>query len=168
MLIFSSFNTTQKFKEISDFSECDSISSDIIVFFRLSNTQSLESYFLLAKKLSENDVKYAVLLPSSEISGCQYIKSAMLMFADFKALFFIIERSDGNFIKGRHDDLLASLQNIVNFYLLDMKLLALVPSFYAIEELSNMRLPNDSMDDSDSRIGLDGIIENEVLFGKKD
>ncbi|MWV62552.1 hypothetical protein DCO58_03585 [Helicobacter saguini] len=165
MVIFSSFTTEQKFKEISDFNECNSVSSDVFIFFRLSDTQSLESYFLLAKKLRDNEIKFAVLLDSNNLGRFNLLKTSLLMFADLGASYFMIERDDGDFIKGRHDDMLATLQNIANFYLLDMKILAVVSSYQAIEELSFMRMPNDSMDDSDTHIGIDGIIERKVLYG---
>lgn len=164
MVIFSTFTTSQKFKEISDFSDCNSVSSDTFVFFRLSDTQSLESYFLLAAKLRDNEIKFCVLIDTKILGQFNLLKTALLMFADFGASYFMIERDDGDFIKGRHDDKLATLQNIANFYLLDMKILAVVSSYQAIEELSFMRMPDDSIDDNSAHIGIDGIIERKILL----
>lgn len=166
MIILSSFTTNQVFKEISDFSDCEKIESSAFIFFRISDTQSLESYFILARKLKENDIAYAVLLDSNALKRQGPTKTMLLMFASFNAQYFMVERDDGDFIKGKHDDLLATLQSIANFYLLDMKVLAVVESYHAIEEISYMRLANQSLDE-DARIGIDGIIERRVLYGKE-
>lgn len=165
MIILSTLTTNLKFKEIDSFEDCSKIDSNIFIFFRIKNTQNIESYFLLAKKLQEHDIAYAVLLDSNFLDRRAPMKTLMLMFSNFGAKYFMIERNDGDFVKGHNDDLLTILQTIANFYLLDMKILAVVTSYNAIEELSYIRMPSESMDE-DERIGIDGIIEKSLLYTK--
>ncbi|RDU73709.1 hypothetical protein CQA66_00555 [Helicobacter aurati] len=191
MLIFSSLDTSKQFIEITDYADCKTLMADSYAFIRIDNYQKLESYFLLGAELKKQEIAYMVLLDkeakfminefdSTTLSHTsrQYPNSQsyqnlatskdshlplnliIVMFAHLGASFCLIDN--------RNFSLLPFAQSLVNHYLLDIKILALVDSY---QELQNLHLWRPSISDSyqdlqHAIIGIDGIVEKNLLTYK--
>lgn len=187
MLIFSHLTSQQKFQEIKQFKDCDTIESDTCAFFNIHDATMIESYFELAKQLQTHEVPYAVIIRGLGYCGAKEsdfnislspeswfdepilrnnywlekmklsatnlipLNMALLMFANFHAKYFILDRNN------YHS--LFVIQNLANYYLLDTKILAIVESYQQIQQLSwfgtNGNIPQ--------YVGLDGVIEHNML-----
>lgn len=199
MLIFNSFDNDSKFIEIQSFGDLEHIESDCYVFIRIVSEKQeyLESCFKLGKKLHKNDIKYAVLLDDSiqinfikkidineihneTLKDFNYIKDCNNKSSKiseghplfpFSTLFFMFSKHGANFfiLDKKNYKLFPMLQTIINYYLMDMKLLLLVDSYMDIEDIFSW-MPHNShyktKKDYHRYIGVDGVIERSLIIKK--
>lgn len=187
MLIFSEIDNNKKFIEIDDIKECDKIMADSFVLIRIKSNDKnhLESRFKLGRELKQNEIDYAIYIDevakitiNSAINffdATNYygdkinyydkeklpLNLILLMFAQCGASFCIIDE--------RNKNILPFAQNIVNHYLLDMKILSLVESYMQIQDISYwlVECRGISVEPlSIVEIGIDGVVEKNLLILK--
>lgn len=194
MLIFNSFDSDDKFIEIESFEDLEHVESNCYVFIRITSgtKQYLETCFSLGKKLYKNNIRYAVLLDDSiqidfmsfmrkdninEINNEKYnIKplfpfyTIFFMFAKHGASFFMLDK--------KNYKIFHIIQTMINYYLMDMKLLLIVDSYMDIEHIfllpandnhkSKNNISKHTYNDVEKSyhkyIGVDGIIDRSLII----
>lgn len=187
MLIFSNLGICKYFVEITHYEDSKSIMADSYAFICIDNCEKLESYFLLGLELKKQEIEYAVLLgkeanfainefnstskyphythknypsaqnlPTNQMSYLP-LNLIILLFSQLGASFCLIDK--------RNFSLLPFAQSLVNHYLLDIKILALVESYKDIQNCGFWRpIVSDFCQDLQHMvIGIDGIVEKNLL-----
>ncbi len=83
------------------------------------------------------------------------LKTILFMFAKHGASFFILDE--------KNYTLLPLAQNLANYYLLDIKILALVDSYTQLEHIAYWTLDS-NFSKNNQCIGIDGVVEKNLLI----